>query len=835
MDRLELTILVVVSAFNLGLGFLVLLRNTGGRSNRLFAYLTATIVVWQSVNFMCDQPVFYGNALLLNRLATAAGIAMLLPLIAFCRAFPTQDRSHETLWRAVVGVFGLMAVATVTTPWAISSVEIRSWGTNASMGWMYYVMLVVGTGVFLALTMVMFRKYREVSSSQKAQLGYLFAGIALDVAVILVLGGFLPAVMGNNEYVKYQPIGTLALLIPASYAIVRHRFMDLRMVVLRAAAYVALLLVTGTGFVLMLTLGRTFITDTLNLSDNMYLFLAFLILAFGFTPVRKAIERWTDGVFYRFNYHPEQLLGQLGRSMASTLDTQSLSTHVAHELATQMRLSYAAVAYYRVGVLEVSSTNSTLNESDALRLMNLTGIEILVADDTSAGSDEALAMAQCGARLLAPLVMENERIGLVILGAKLSGGMYSDSDMRFVEVLSVEASIAMRNADLFEEKNQRVRELTALNDLAYALGANIELESVLDAAMEQVVAVTAADSGSIMLLDSEDMTLGIATSHGIRGEDVLTMRTPLGEGVAGWVAKSREALILVGDTDPRFKDVLKRDHIVSAISAPIVCKDSVIGVLNVNRLEATDLFTRENLNMVKSFAAQMAIVIENARLYRELQNTILSTIEALAAAVDAKDSYTAGHSSEVTEYTVAIARKMQLPEEEVQMLRIAGTLHDIGKIGIDGQILNKPGRLTDEEFDEMRRHPTIGADILASLDFVRDAVPIILFHHERFGGGGYPSGVAGETIPLGARIIAVADSFDAMTSDRPYRDGMPYAQAIAELKRCTGTQFDPDVVAAFLQVIEDKGLGESQASRHDALPTPVMSAAAAKGETAGGQ
>jgi putative nucleotidyltransferase with HDIG domain len=410
--------------------------------------------------------------------------------------------------------------------------------------------------------------------------------------------------------------------------------------------------------------------------------------------------------------------------------------------------------------------------------------------------------------------------------------MYADSDVRFIEVLSVEASIAMRNADLFEEKNQRVRELTALNDLAYALGANIELESVLDAAMEQVVAVTAADSGSIMLLDPEDMTLRVATSHGMRGEDVLTMRTPLGEGVAGWVAKSREALILVGDTDPRFKECLKRDRIISAISAPLIYKDSVIGVLNVNRQESTDLFTRENLNMVKSFAGQMAIVIENARLYRELQNTILSTIEALAAAVDAKDSYTAGHSSEVTEYTVAIARKMRLPEEEVQVLRIAATLHDIGKIGIDGQILNKPGRLTEEEFDEMRRHPTIGADILASLDFVRDAVPLILFHHERFGGGGYPSGVAGETIPLGARIIAVADSFDAMTSNRPYRDGMPYAKAIAELNRCIGTQFDPDVVAAFLQVIEDKGLEESQASRDNEAPAPVA-AVASKDESSG--
>jgi HD-GYP domain-containing protein (c-di-GMP phosphodiesterase class II) len=397
--------------------------------------------------------------------------------------------------------------------------------------------------------------------------------------------------------------------------------------------------------------------------------------------------------------------------------------------------------------------------------------------------------------------MDGSILGAIMLGSKRSGGMYTEEDIRFLDILGPEASIAMNNAHVFDEKNLRVRELTALNQLAYALGANIELESVLDAAMEQVVAVTNADSGSIMLLDEEDRTLSIAVSRGIPQRIVAETRIAVGEGIAGWVAAKREALILVDDTDPRFRDDLNRDEIVSAISAPVICKDTVIGVINVNRRGSAELFTSENLNVVSSFAGQMAVVIENARLYRDLENTILGTIGALAAAVDAKDPYTFGHSNDVTEYAVAIAEKLGFVDSEIQTVRIAATLHDIGKIGIDGAILNKPGQLTDEERAAMNRHPAIGADILAPLDFLRDAVPSILFHHECYSGGGYPSGISGEAIPMGARIISVADSYNAMVSDRPYRKAMDREHAVKELLDNSGTQFDPVVVRAMLDLL----------------------------------
>lgn len=212
-------------------------------------------------------------------------------------------------------------------------------------------------------------------------------------------------------------------------------------------------------------------------------------------------------------------------------------------------------------------------------------------------------------------------------------------------------------------------------------------------------------------------------------------------------------------------------------------------LLDVKRAVEHYLTSKENVRLAKF----------NEKLVQDLKELLINTVSAISNALEAKDSYTYGHSYRVTYISIKIGEQLGLDSQSLSYLEFAGLLHDIGKIGVPEKILNKPGRLTDEEYTIISRHPERGGEILARLRNMNSVIECVIHHHERFDGTGHPQGLKGEDIPLGARILSVADSYDAMTSDRPYRDGMSHELALAELKRCCGTQFDPKIVEAFLQ------------------------------------
>ncbi|MFO8060599.1 MAG: HD domain-containing phosphohydrolase [Bacillota bacterium] len=193
-------------------------------------------------------------------------------------------------------------------------------------------------------------------------------------------------------------------------------------------------------------------------------------------------------------------------------------------------------------------------------------------------------------------------------------------------------------------------------------------------------------------------------------------------------------------------------------------------------------------------------------MYNELRDVFVSTISALATALEARDPHTSGHAERVSHYAVGIAKNMKIADERVQLLQYVSILHDIGKIGISDQVLQKPGRFTSAEWSIMKEHSAIGANILSKIKALKEGASWVLYHHERYDGEGYPEGLKGEEIPIEARILAVADSFDAMVSQRPYKRAMTLEEAKREIKRCSGTQFDPEVASAFLDFIEDSEL-----------------------------
>ncbi|MBM4324364.1 MAG: HD-GYP domain-containing protein [Deltaproteobacteria bacterium] len=356
-----------------------------------------------------------------------------------------------------------------------------------------------------------------------------------------------------------------------------------------------------------------------------------------------------------------------------------------------------------------------------------------------------------------------------------------------------------------EEKTER---LSLLSRLGQILNSTLDHQEVRRRAMEAATQLMKAEVGSLLLIDEEKHQLYFEVALGDKEEAIKKITLNIGEGIAGWVAQNGEPLIInAPEKDPRFyKGVDEKTEFKTRniICVPVKVKEKTIGVLEAINKKEGEAFDEEDLSLFTSLADQVAIALDNARLYQELEEMFFQTAESLADAIEKRDPYTGGHTQRVTTYSLGTAKYLSLKPVELRWLKISAVLHDIGKIGIDDQILRKPDRLNPEEFNQIKRHANMGAEIIDHIKQLKNIIPGIKYHHEQLDGTGYPEGLKGEKIPIIAKIVAVADTFDAMTTDRPYRKEMSKELAIKELKRISGTQLDQIVVEAFLKAY-DKG------------------------------
>jgi len=360
--------------------------------------------------------------------------------------------------------------------------------------------------------------------------------------------------------------------------------------------------------------------------------------------------------------------------------------------------------------------------------------------------------------------------------------------------------------ELNRKLSEKLAEMTTLYETAKLTSSFLDLDEMLSSAFNSAVKILNAETGSLMLFDSEGEVLTIKKSYGLNEEIIRKTKVKKGETIVGSVAQSGEPLIIHGRADISSIKGRKKYEKVNSICVPLKTRKGVIGVVNLNRKEDANPFTEDNLKLLFTMANDAASAIENATLYQNLHESYLSIIRALVSALELKDSYTSGHSESVSRYAVALAKGLKLSPQEIDSIEVAAILHDVGKIGVQESILNKPEKLDDEEWKEVRRHPEFSYKILKEVNFPWKIKPLIYAHHERYNGKGYPAGLKGEKIPLGARILAVADTFfAAMTSDRAYRKGLSKEVAIEELKRVAGTQLDPELVKVFVEMVMLKG------------------------------
>lgn len=350
------------------------------------------------------------------------------------------------------------------------------------------------------------------------------------------------------------------------------------------------------------------------------------------------------------------------------------------------------------------------------------------------------------------------------------------------------------------------RENKARLELLYEVSKRIGSAPRMTQMLEQVIKMTqhtlSASAASILLFRDNDQELFFEVASGPVGKALKQVKLSTKYGIAGQVARTGKPLIVndVSRSENFHKmiDDTTGFSTRSLICAPLVVHRRILGVIEVlNKLDGSE-FGEQDLEAVVSVATTAAMAIENTRLHQTVLDAYKGTITALAAAIDAKDPYTRGHSQRVMEYSLLAGTSYSLSADDMETLEYASILHDVGKIAIDSQILNKPGALTPLEWELIREHSTVGANILKGIPFLEGASELVLYHHEKFNGEGYPHGLKGEAIPVGARLVAVADAFDTMTTDRAYRAAMTVEDAVAELRHCSGTQFCPDAVKAFI-------------------------------------
>jgi len=407
---------------------------------------------------------------------------------------------------------------------------------------------------------------------------------------------------------------------------------------------------------------------------------------------------------------------------------------------------------------------------------------------------------------------------------------FRKEERRFQEIIGEKREVIKYRKQELEEakKHEKIMEETLLRQIERSnkfsvffqisknIGAGTDREKITQIIPDEIAKTWDIVFCGIYLWDPDRDELILKYSSNFSDELVNKLAFKRGEGLAGWVAVEGKPVNLRNPiNDPRFKDKhnlwLKETKIEfsSLLCVPINLGERNLGILElirdngVNENISSTAFTEEDENVLFLLANQTALYMENLCQHEEGRDAYLNIIKSLLNAIEARDSYTRGHSEQTTQYALAIAKKMRLNAEMVENIKHAANLHDIGKIGVRENVLNKSKRLTTDEYSHIKNHPFMGAQILKPIKSLQGIIPIIYHHHERYDGKGYMDGLKKDEIPLGARILCVADSFEAMTSDRPYHKGMSTAEGMQQLKKNKGTQFDPQVVDAFLEVLQE--------------------------------
>jgi GAF domain-containing protein len=415
-----------------------------------------------------------------------------------------------------------------------------------------------------------------------------------------------------------------------------------------------------------------------------------------------------------------------------------------------------------------------------------------------------------GGALCIPLRTADSVIGAILI-VSYGRSQFRDNEVHLLTAAADIAGGAIHRTMILEELERKVHELGSLYEFGTAVSTSLRLEDVIHLALNAGPLAVHAEACCLFLWNDSDESLTLWEPEE-RGEPPKTrVKYRAGEGLIGWVfLEGKAALVPDVTQDPRWKpdpevESLLVESVRDVVAIPLIRGRKVLGVILAANRQGGGTFSISDQSLLSALAGQTAIAIENAMLFEDVRDLSVDAISSLATAIDARDPYTRGHSEDVTQLVVTLAKELGWQGADLEMIEFAALLHDVGKIAVPDNILRKPNVLVPEEWDVVYLHPYHSAQIVRPVEPLRRIIPWIYHHHERWDGAGYPEGLRGEAIPEGARIIAVVDAYNAVTTDRPYHKALSKDEALREIENSAGSQFDPRIAQIFLRMMRKNG------------------------------
>jgi GAF domain-containing protein len=518
-----------------------------------------------------------------------------------------------------------------------------------------------------------------------------------------------------------------------------------------------------------------------------------------------------------------ETLRQAAEAITSTLDIQQVLNSILDNLNLVVPFESAGVFLIENDKVRLTAVKGLPDDaidhlfpaSNALlqEVWN-TKSPLILSDAQNDSRFESWVAGEVHGWMSVPLIARGVIIGYITIDSSVIGA-YDEHDATLAITFAHQAAAAIENARLYERGEQQIRQLTILRDIDSAISSSFDLQVTLNLLIGHIIRELDVDAAAILLYDPDFQALSLYASAGLnlkRNASLSNIR--IGGSLAGQVALNRKFLHIPNlDDIPRneihLQNIVEEDF-TSYIGFPLIGKGQIKGVLEIYTRREIDP-SPDWLNFLQILAGQAAIAIDNVQLFKNLQRSnqelILAydiTLEGWGKALELRDKETQGHTDRVVKFTVELARRMGVEGEELTHIMRGVLLHDIGKLGVPDSILQKAGPLTEEEWDIMRQHPQYAYNLINSIAYLRPAIDIPYYHHERWDGSGYPLGLKGEGIPLAARIFAVIDIWDALLNKRVYRDAWPEEKVIEYLKNTAGIELDPNIVEKFLKLLEEE-------------------------------